>query len=281
MSIKRWLPFLLLLTILGGGVYWLVLDEDHVDEVNSSLGASDELTQLFNAIDSLNLNPSNAFGGAKALLDSVLTSNLDPIQKDQLTEKLGKKSVNLFDQRFKAWESSGFVSVPPETEYKELRLFVLNRLELQTDSKQDLQQNFPVYAQAFVLFKLYFQPGSPDELNVRLNRMRKRPYKPQRYVDLLTDFNSHTGQLNELSPVRRAVNQIEWQRQCHELVDQQYRKLEDSSIPDTDNYNKNELPPNLNVQKSFKCAVRTYGISDFDYYYKQGRDLTFWKQAIW
>jgi len=41
------------------------------------------------------------------------------------------------------------------------------------------------------------------------------------------------------------------------------------------------LNPSVIVQKSFLCGVRTYDISDFRYYYKRGRDLDFWKQAIW
>ena len=111
MNIKRWLPFLLLLSILGGGVYWLTMDKGEEQKPDPEFKHSDELAQMINAIDSVELNPSNVFGDVKALLDSVQTSNLDPIEKDQFTEKLGKKAVELFDQRFNAWVGSGFGSV--------------------------------------------------------------------------------------------------------------------------------------------------------------------------
>ena len=280
MNIKRWLPFLLLLSILGGGVYWLTMDKGEGQKPDPEIRLSDELARMINAIDSVELHPSNAFESVEALLDSVQKSNLDPIEKDQLTEKLGKKAVELFDQRFNAWVGSGFGSVPPELEYTELRNMV-NQFDLKPPIMSELQREFPKYSKAFVLYKLYFQPGDPDELIVRLDRMRKRQYKPQRYQDMLTVFNSHTDLLDGLEPVHRARNQIEWQRQCHELVDQYYRELEDSSTISSYYYSKHELPPSVNVQKSFSCGVRTYRISDFDNYYQKGKDLNFWRQAIW
>ena len=280
MNVKRWLPFLLLLSILGGGVYWLTMDKGDGQKPVSTLKTSATLTRMFNAIDSLELNPSSAFESVEAMLDSVQTSNLDPIEKDQLTEKLGKKAVELFDQRFNAWVGSGFGAVPPEAEYIELRDLV-GHLSLQPGVNSELQREFPKYAQAFVLYKLYFQPGAPDELIARLNRMRRGEYDLQRYQDLLTAFNSNTNLLDGLEPVRRARNQIEWQRQCHELAGRHYKELADSSIINAGYYGKHDLHPNVNVQKSFTCGVRTFRISDFNYYYKQGRDLNFWKQAIW
>jgi len=280
MNIKRWLPFLLLLSILGGGVFWLTIDKGEGQKPVSTLKTSATLTRMFNAIDSVELYPSNAFESVEALLDSVQKSNLDPIEKDQLTEKLGKKAVELFDQRFNAWVGSGFGSVPPELEYTELRNMV-DQLGLKYAGIGNLQREFPKYAQAVVLYKLYFQPGDPNELNARLNRMRNGKYDLQLYQDLLTVFNSHTDLLDGFEPVRRAQSQIEWQRQCHELVEQHWRSLKDSSVINTDYYNKHELNPSVIVQKSFLCGVRTYDISDFRYYYKRGRDLDFWKQAIW
>ena len=280
MNIKRWLPFLLLLSILGGGVFWLTIDKGEGQKPVSTLKTSATLTRMFNAIDSVELYPSNAFESVEALLDSVQKSNLDPIEKDQLTEKLGKKAVELFDQRFNAWVGSGFGSVPPELEYTELRNMV-DQLGLKYAGIGNLQREFPKYAQAVVLYKLYFQPGDPNELNARLNRMRNGKYDLQLYQDLLTVFNSHTDLLDGLEPVHRARNQIEWQRQCHELVDQYYRELEDSSTISSYYYSKHELPPSVNVQKSFSCGVRTYRISDFDNYYQKGKDLNFWRQAIW
>ena len=222
MIVKRWLPFLLLLTILGGGVYWLTMNDGQGKNPDSDYNASDELAQIFNSIASLKLNPSNVFGDVKALLDSVETSKLKQDEQIQLTEELGEKAVKLFDQRFNSWVSSGFGSVPPEEEYSELRFLVLDQLELHSDIRDRLQREFPKYAQAFVLYKLYFHTDSADALDTALNRMRKRQYKPQRYEDLLNTFNSHTGLLDELGPVRSARNQIEWQRQCHEVVDQHY-----------------------------------------------------------
>ena len=280
MNIKRWLPFLLLLSILGGGVYWLTMDKGEEPEPDPEIKFSDEMAQIINAIDSVELNPSNVFGDVKALLDSVEASNLELIQKNQLTEKLGKKAVELFDQRFNAWVGSGFGSAPPEAEYTELRHMV-GQFDFEPLFLSELQREFPRYAKAIVLYKLYFQSGAPDELITRLNRMRKRVYNPQRYQDLLITFNSHTNLLDGLDPVRRARNQIERQRQCHELVDDHLRDLKDASTISTYYYGKHELPPSVNVQTNFTCGARTYSIVDFDYYFKQGRDLNFWRQAIW
>ena len=280
MNIKRWLPFLLLLSILGGGVYWLTMDKGEEREPDPEIKLSDEMAQMINAIDSVELNPSDVFGDVKALIDSVQTSNLDSMAKDQLIKKLGGKAVELFDQRFNVWVGSGFGSVPPEAEYIELRDMV-GQFDFEPQIMTELQREFPKYAQAFVLYKLYFQPGAPDELIARLNRMRKGKYDLQRYQDLLTAFNSNTNLLDGLEPVRRAQSQIERQRQCHEEVEQHWSNLKDSSVINTDYYNKRELKPNMNVQNSFSCGARTYQISDFNYYYKRGRDLDFWKQAIW
>ena len=280
MNIKRWLPFLFLLSILGGGVYWLTMDKGDGHKPVSTLKTSATLTRMFNAIDSVELHPSNAFESVEALLDSVQTSNLDPIEKDQLTEKLGKKAVELFDKRFNAWVGSGLGTVSPEAEYTELRNMV-GQFDFDPPIMTELQREFPKYAQAFVLYKLYFQPDDPNALSARLNRMRKGKYDLQRYQELLTAFNSNTNLLDGLEPVRRARNQIEWQRQCHELADRHYRELADSSIINAGYYGKHELHPNMNVQKSLTCGARTFRMSDFNYYYKQGRDLNFWKQAIW
>jgi len=280
MNIKRWLPFFLLLSILGGGVYWLTMEEGEVVKPNSTLKTPATLTRMFNAIDSVELHPSNAFESVEALRDSVQRSNLDPIEKDQLTEKLGKKAVELFDKRFNAWVDSGFGFVPPEAEYTELRNMV-GQFDFEPPIMTELQREFPKYAQAFVLYKLYFQPGAPNELIARLNRLRKGKYDLQRYQELLTAFNSNTNLLDGLEPVRRAQSQIERQRQCHEVVEQHWSNLKDSSVINTDYYNKRELNPDVIVQKNFNCGIRTYQISDFNYYYKRGRDLDFWKQAIW
>ena len=280
MNIKRWLPFLLLLSILGGGVYWLTMDKGEGQKPVSTLKTSATLTRMFNAIDSVELYPSNAFESVEALLDSVQASDLDPIEKDQLTEKLGLKAVELFDLRFKAWAGAGFGSVPPEAEYTKLRNMV-GQFDFEPPIMTELQREFPKYAQAFVLYKLYFQPDDPNALSARLNRMRKGKYDLQRYQELLTAFNSNTNLLDGLEPVRRAQSQIERQRQCHEVVEQHWSNLKDSSVINTDYYNKRELNPDVIVQKIFNCGIRTYQISDFNYYYKRGRDLDFWKQAIW
>lgn len=281
MKIKHLLPFLLLLSILGGGVYWLIIKNGERKEPDLQLQPSDELVRIFNTIDSLKLNPLDNFGRVTALIDSIETSKLSQNEQDQMTEKLGEKAVALFHLHFLAWVSSGFGYIPPEVEFQELRVLVSETLNLQSNTRVKLQTEFPMYAKAFVLYKLYFQPGSPNQLDVRLNRLRKLPYKPQRYEDLLNAFNSNSGLLDGLSPVKDARNEIEWQRQCHELVNQHYQELEESSIINTDHYNKYELPLNVNVQKNFTCGARSYGIYDFDYYHRQGRDLEIWKQAIW
>jgi len=280
MNIKRWLPFLLLLSILGGGVFWLTIDKGEGQKPVSTLKTSATLTRMFNAIDSVELYPSNAFESVEALLDSVQTSNLDPIEKDQLTEKLGEKAVKLFDQRFNVWVSSGFGSVPPEAEYTELRNMI-GHLGLKSNAIVDLQREFPKYANAIVLYKLYFLPGDPNAINARLNRMRKGRYKPQSYEDFLRTYNLQADLLEGLQPVRRARNQIEWQRQCHELVGDHLRELKDASTISNYYYSKHELPLSINVQKNFTCGARTYRISDFDYYFNQGRDLNFWREALW
>ena len=278
MIIKRWLPFLLLLTILGGGVYWLTMNEGK--NPVSPLKASDELAQIFNSIASLKLNPSNVFGDVNALLDSVETSKLSQMERIQLIEKLGEKAVKLFDQRFNVWVSSGFGSVPPEAEYTELRNMI-GHLGLKSNAIVDLQREFPKYANAIVLYKLYFLPGDPNAINARLNRMRKGRYKPQSYEDFLRTYNLQADLLDGLQPVRRARNQIEWQRQCHELVGDHLRELKDASTISNYYYSKHELPLSINVQKNFTCGARTYRISDFDYYFNQGRDLNFWREALW
>ena len=278
MIIKRWLPFLLLLTILGGGVYWLTMNEGK--NPVSPLKASDELAQIFNSIASLKLNPSNVFGDVNALLDSVETSKLNQMERIQLIEKLGEKAVKLFDQRFNVWVSSGFGSVPPEAEYTELRNMI-GHLGLKSNAIVDLQREFPKYANAIVLYKLYFLPGDPNAINARLNRMRKGRYKPQSYEDFLRTYNLQADLLDGLQPVRRARNQIEWQRQCHELVGDHLRELKDASTISNYYYSKHELPLSINVQKNFTCGARTYRISDFDYYFNQGRDLNFWREALW
>lgn len=280
MNIKRWLPFLLLLSILGGGVYWLTIDKGEGSEPNPEIKLSDELAQMIYAIDSVDLNQSDVFGDVKAMLDSVETSNLRKIEKDQLTEKLGERAVELFDQLFNAWVDSGFGSAPPEAEYTELRNIV-DQLGLEPGAITELQRELPKYSKAIVLYKLHFLPGDPNALNARLNRMRKGRYKPQSYENLLSTFNSQADLLEGLEPVRLARKQIEWQRQCHALVDVHLRELKEASTISSYYYSKHELPTSMNVQKNFTCGARTYRISDFDYYFKQGRDLNFWRKAIW
>ena len=83
MNIKRWLPFLLLLSILGGGVYWLTIDKGEGQKPVSTLKTSATLTRMFNAIDSVELYPSNAFESVEALLDSVQKRWTDATPQNQ------------------------------------------------------------------------------------------------------------------------------------------------------------------------------------------------------
>ena len=277
MKIQRLIPFLLLLALLGGGVYYIntqSIDPDLSDNGNS-VGADTAFVRLNGELSDLKKKDSTSFEDWEELGDRILSSNAEEQFKKQLSSALGVEAMNTWEKRFNTWTSSNFKAPPPLEDYNKLRTLLANHklLSLHLTTLQP-------HAKAFSCYNTFFKPQAPKEISAKLKGLIKGEFKESRYSKLLNELTQGSKAISSLPPVLNAKARIQAQKKCHKQVKDHYKYLEKNAITDL-GYGKKILPTDISPKTTFTCGSRTWKIQDLNYYFSKGKDTSLWQSALW
>lgn len=274
MKFQRFLPFVLILALLGGAGY--IANENpewFLDEHEVRVREAYEVL-----VDSIESDLIHMKGDTSAWSELIAMS-YDVLANDTLRQKtdfsfdISNTAWTNWSAAFDAWRASGKLSSPPNVRLNELELLLAEGQAL-AGKVNDIQQHRSTMNAGSRLFD-----EGPYGIVARTRRLMNKPWPDCNYDELSRDLEEWSDDFSENRQFKNAQYTLYNQRTCHLEIHQQQELLLSVALVQPGD-SRASLPRGFDFQRSFTCGT-TYVLEDFPHYFKQGRDLTQWETRLW
>ena len=281
MSAQRFVPFLIILGILGA-VAFVLIGTDEAQEggevINPvSIGACDQCIKMREDMDALIKKSASTVADWENLRGKVNSSDIEESQRETMLKDWASRAFQDWDNRFNRWTDGAPKPSDHQEEIKALKATLSQADQLNSARLKALSE----HSQAFKNFNWLTRTDFASNFESRRTALRKGAFNEEKYFGLDDKITEVCSSFLGRPEVTKAKTTLLNQRACHWQMHNHYNTLVSTRKVRTD-LGHSDYSPSSSIRRIdlFQHGQDTYVASEFTYYYNQGK-LPEWENPVW
>lgn len=279
MSAQRFVPFLVILCILGAVAFVLYgTDETQeggevIDDV--TIGACNQCIKLRDDMDALIKKPASTVADWENLRGKVNSSGIEESQREAMIKDWGSRAFQDWDNQFNRWTNGAPKPNNHQEEIKALKATLSKANQLNSVRLKTLSE----HSQALKNFNWLTRTDFASNFESNRTALLRQEFSESEYTALEDKVNRISEDFPGRPEVTDAKTTLDNQRACHRQIHNHYNKLLAGRQVRTDLGHSNYTPSTY-PKPIFRHGQDAYKASEFTYYYTQGK-LPEWENPVW
>ena len=277
MSAQRFVPFLVILCILGA-VAFILFGADETQEGGEvieevTIGACNQCIQLRQDMDALIKKSTSTVADWDNLLGKLKSSNSEENQRETMIKTWGSQAYQDWDNRFTRWTNGAPKPNNHQEEIKALIAALSRADQLTSERLKTLNEHSQTFKNFNWLTRLDYASNFESERRALL----RSAYAEWKYTALEDKVKLVSKNFPNRPEVARANTTLENQRACHRQIHNHYDMLVAGRRI---KHGDDAYTPSTFPKPVFRHGQDAYKASEFSYYYNKGK-LPEWQNPVW